>query len=92
MKKRFLRLLFLSGTLLTLLTACEYDLYCTNTSTATSHLTDDTISYSQDIQPIFNAKCVTCHAGSITPDLTAGQSYNALCSGNLCSCRKSGNQ
>lgn len=80
MKKRFLKLLFLSGTLLSLLTACEYD-YIVPTPPPPV-VENDTISYSQDIQPIFTAKCITCHAGSLKPDLTSGKSYNALSSGN----------
>lgn len=42
----------------------------------------DTISYNEDIQPIFNQSCVQCHTtGGINPDLTAGNSYNALLNG-----------
>lgn len=79
MKKRFLRLLFLSGTMLSLLTACEYD-YIVPTPPPPV-VENDTISYAQDIQPIFNAKCNSCHA-SVPPVLTAGVSYNALMTGN----------
>lgn len=77
MKKKILRLLFLSGTLLTLLTACEYD-YIVPTPPAPVPPANDTISYTQDIQPFFNAKCISCHAGKYAPLLTSGQSYSAL--------------
>lgn len=80
MKKRLLRLLFLSGTLLAILTACEYD-YIIPTPPPPV-IVGDTISYSQDIQPIFNAKCISCHSGT-NPVLTSGASYNALISGNF---------
>ena len=80
MKKRFLKLLFLSGTLLSLLTACEYD-YIAPTPPPPV-IENDTISYSQDIQPIFNAKCNSCHA-SVPPILTAGLSYNILMNENF---------
>jgi hypothetical protein len=79
MKKRLLRLLFLSGTVVTLLTACEYDFIVPTPPPPV--IENDTISYSQDIQPIFNAKCNSCHA-SIAPVLTTGISYNALMTGN----------
>jgi hypothetical protein len=77
MKKRLLRLLFLSGTLLTLLSACEYDFNVPVPPTPIPPA-GDTISYSQDIQPIFNNSCTSCHAGSIPPNLLTGQSYSAL--------------
>lgn len=80
MKKRFLKLLFLSGTLLSLLTACEYD-YIVPTPPPPV-VENDTISYSQDIQPIFNTKCNSCHA-SASPVLTPGVSYNNLKTGNF---------
>jgi len=74
MKKRFLKLLFLSGTLLSLLTACEYD-YIAPTPPLPPPPANDTISLSQDIQPFFNAKCISCHGGTVAPNLTTGQSY-----------------
>jgi len=77
MKKRLLRLLFLSGTLLTMLTACEYD-FIVPTPPTPKPPAGDTISYSQDIQPIFNNSCTSCHGGSIAPNLLTGQSYSAL--------------
>jgi len=80
MKKRFLRLFFLSGTLLCLLTACEYD-FITPAPPIPPPPAGDTISFSQDIQPIFNAKCIACHAGSIAPNLKSGLSYSALVPG-----------
>jgi hypothetical protein len=36
------------------------------------------VSFSQDIQPIFNANCIGCHGGSGGLYLTAGQSYGNL--------------
>jgi hypothetical protein len=82
MKKRFLKLLFLSGTLLSLLTACEYD-YIVPTPPPPV-IANDTISYSQDIQPIFTTHCPTCHAtGANAPDLSVGKSYSALTTGNF---------
>lgn len=36
---------------------------------------------STDIQPIFNASCVSCHGGSVPPDLRETKSFNALTRG-----------
>jgi mono/diheme cytochrome c family protein len=36
------------------------------------------ISYATDIQPIWNANCISCHNGNLEPDLTTGNSYSAL--------------
>jgi hypothetical protein len=43
------------------------------------------ISYKDTIQPIFTAGCLgsSCHAGTVSPNLTAGNSYNSLMSGNF---------
>lgn len=80
MEKRLFNFL-LTGTLLIMLSACEYT-FIEPTPPPPPPPVDDPISYSNDIQPIFNAKCNNCHT-SIAPVLTAGQSYNALISGNF---------
>ena len=36
------------------------------------------ISYSRDVQPIFNSACVSCHPSSGNLDLRDGYSYNNL--------------
>lgn len=42
-----------------------------------------TVSYSTDIQPLWNANCISCHkAGATSPDLTAANSYSALTTNN----------
>jgi len=38
---------------------------------------------SADIQPIFDANCVSCHGGSVPPDLREGKSFNALTRGGF---------
>ncbi len=46
-------------------------------------LPEDSISFSLDIQPIFEASCITCHkSGSVNPDLTSGNSYTNLIAGS----------
>ncbi len=45
----------------------------------------DTVSFENDIMPIFNNGCNTnvCHgAGATSPDLSEGNAYNALISGS----------
>ena len=37
--------------------------------------------FQADIQPIFNANCITCHNGSRSPDLRDGKSYSFLSKG-----------
>jgi len=44
---------------------------------------EDTIFFSKDIQPIFNAKCASCHNGTIPLDLRAGNSYKVLTEGGF---------
>lgn len=81
MKKRFLKLIMVTGTLLTLLTACEYDYIVPTPPEAPPSATSDTLCYALDIQPFFDAKCVSCHPSVYKPDLVAGKSYNALITG-----------
>ncbi|MFC2118891.1 hypothetical protein ACFLTI_06480 [Bacteroidota bacterium] len=45
-------------------------------------LSDDPISFSSDIQPVFDAKCISCHS-TTNPVLKTGQSYDNLISGNF---------
>lgn len=37
---------------------------------------------SADIQPVFNAKCVSCHGGLKAPDLRDGKAFQSLKDGN----------
>lgn len=39
---------------------------------------DVPISFSEEIVPIFNNKCLSCHGGNIAPDLSAGAAYNSI--------------
>jgi hypothetical protein len=39
------------------------------------------VSLSADVQPIFDQKCVVCHAGGQAPDLSPGWSYDELIEG-----------
>jgi hypothetical protein len=42
---------------------------------------DATWSLQNDIQPIFNNNCTSCHDGSPAPDLRSGTSFQALTDG-----------
>lgn len=41
------------------------------------------ISFSEDIIPIFNDNCISCHDGAISPTLTEGEAYDELFSEDL---------
>jgi len=41
----------------------------------------DTVHFTADIQPIFNANCISCHGATKAPDLREGKSYAALTNG-----------
>ncbi len=38
----------------------------------------ENVSYAQEIQPIWNQSCVSCHQGNQDPDLRASVSFNIL--------------
>uniref|UniRef100_UPI0040488350 hypothetical protein n=1 Tax=Mariniflexile sp. TaxID=1979402 RepID=UPI0040488350 len=40
----------------------------------------ENVSFANDIQPIFNANCVSCHPSDALPDLSPGNSYTSLLS------------
>jgi hypothetical protein len=41
----------------------------------------DSVHFQAEIQPIFNANCITCHNATRNPDLRDGKSYESLTSG-----------
>ncbi len=40
--------------------------------------TVDSVHFATEIQPIFNARCISCHTSSRNPDLREGKSYESL--------------
>ena len=60
-----------------LLESCYYDTFPEDTTPP-----PEEISYQQDIQPIWDAACVSCH-GNIPPSLEAGGSYDNLINGGF---------
>ncbi len=71
------RVIFLmTGLIILILAGCsnyEYAVDCPD------GLTD--VSFQDDIQPIFNNKCISCHSGSRAPDLSDGWAYEELMNG-----------
>ncbi len=39
------------------------------------------VSFSGDVQPIFNDNCIACHSGGQSPDLREGWAYDELIDG-----------
>lgn len=77
--------IFVIGLIALGLGGCKYDFVVPPTVPITDP--DDPnamqISFANDIQPIFDSKCVTCHFTGKTPDLTEGNSYASLTSGGM---------
>lgn len=48
------------------------------TLTAMSAWAGPTVSFANDVQPIFDARCVSCHTPDSVLDLTAGSAYANL--------------
>lgn len=62
-------MLFLSG--------CYYDVGVEEITSS-----DTVVSFALDIQPILTTNCTTCHPVLRSPDLTVGNSYNAITNGS----------
>lgn len=58
--------------------ACEKHSYVVEASV----IGTDTVSFGRAIQPIFDAKCISCHGGATAPDLRADNSHKAITNGN----------
>ncbi len=56
--------------------ACEYEVITPETIDVSGD-----VSFSTDIQPMFDADCAGCHNGGTPPNLTEGNAYNSLISG-----------
>lgn len=67
----FIALLFLVG-----FGSCEYD-----TLNLKEIELPESMTYGEDIAPIFEANCSACHSGSLNPNFTAGASWGALVNG-----------
>ncbi|WP_133158898.1 cytochrome c family protein [Flavobacterium alvei] len=77
MKKIFQYLMMLTVSLMA--TSCYYDEMPAEPVTPIP----ETVSYSKDIQPLWDTDCISCHkTGATSPDLTAANSYLALTKNN----------
>ncbi len=66
----------IAGALSMMIWSCTYDVNPTEP-------VPDIVSYSQDMQPFFDASCVQCHnGGGLSLDLSPGVSYDALTTGD----------
>ena len=70
-------ILFTTGLLIAILSGCS------NYTIPTPPCEEGTsgVSFSGDIQPIFNSNCIACHSGAQAPDLREGWSYEELVDG-----------
>lgn len=74
MKKYFQLVLVISMSLLTL--SCYYDEVIEFQVPL-----PENVSFQNDIQPLFDQSCVTCHDGNLEPDLRDFNAYNSLING-----------
>jgi mono/diheme cytochrome c family protein len=72
MKKIFTLLIIISVS--STLGSCYYDKF----QPIIDDPTAEDVSFATDIQPLFDANCIACHAGSLNPDLREGNSYTAI--------------
>ena len=77
--KKLLQFLMILGVSL-FITSCYYDAYLElPPGDDGGGETPIDVSFTTDIQPLFTAKCASCHNGSIAnPDLRAGSAYNNI--------------
>jgi len=83
--KKILKLLSKAAviTLLLSLSSCYYDEIVEVEAVPPPEIPEEqVVSYKDDIQPIFTAKCASCHPTIAPPDLTLGKSYNSIITGN----------
>jgi len=80
MKKQYYILTFVFLLFMIGLSSCKYD----NVIEPAPPSPTDTVSFSQQIQPIFTSNCISCHkTGAQAPDLTAGNAYTDIMNMNL---------
>ena len=67
---------FTTGLMILVLSGCanyQYEVDCPNGATG--------VSFSGDVQTIFNSNCISCHSGGQAPALSEGWSYDELTQG-----------
>ena len=80
MKKIFSRVLFLGlVSSIGFMSSCEKEYFVpVPPEPIDTSMTPDTASYSLEIQPYFDASCVSCHGGVIAPNLSSAVSWAEL--------------
>ncbi len=69
--------ILLAGTFIILLAACDdYKIPVPDCEEGI-----EGVSFSSDLEPIFEAKCNSCHGGTNSPDLSKGWAYDELIEG-----------
>jgi len=72
LKQTFLALFFIS-----VLISCEYEFI--EVAQPTPPDPEDTISFTEQIEPIFvSSSCTNCHSGALPLDLSTGNAYNSI--------------
>lgn len=74
--KKLLKIVLVSG-LIFMFQSCYYDTVLEEEIIPPP----DDVSYSEDIMPLWNSDCVSCHKGTIAPDLRNEVSYDELLNG-----------
>jgi len=74
--KRIVPALIVFTTLL--LYSCSADTGPVEEEPGTPSGTDNPVSFSQEVQPVFDQNCTSCHPSSGNLDLTAANSYSSL--------------
>ena len=67
-------ILILTGIVVLSLSACEKYII-------EKPVIEEGVSFSLEIQPVFDAACILCHFGTIEPDLRSEVSYDAIING-----------
>jgi len=76
--KRLLQIVLVSSLSL-LCFSCYYDELPEETDLVAEIPDDEVVSFKDDVQPIFDEKCIGCHNGNFAnPDLREGNAYNAI--------------
>ena len=65
--------------LLAALWSCEYETIVPGEVV----VPDGPVSYAEEIAPVFDSQCASCHGGATSPDLRLDKSWNELTSKNL---------
>lgn len=80
--KFFKSLIFISFVMV-MFAGCQYN-WILPEETIDPNPGGEPISYATQVQPIFTAKCASCHnTGGTAPDLSTGKSYNQVVPGQV---------